>query len=215
MFFYGNTNKEKRVICLLKKLDRLFKKILEYITNLWYSISRKNKNREGDNMSKKNNALEHQANDILITNDMLRVPVDLIKIANNNGIEVYYQELPKDISGSIRYNEEKKKFQILVEKNEPEYRQRFTLAHELAHFFLEGQELLCNQEIHFDPKYRRDKNPAESRANYLAGALLMDKDMVTTLYDVCPSIPVLARTFNVSESAMTQRLIKLGLMKFE
>lgn len=182
------------------------------MNNLCYSIDRKYDNREGDNMSKINTRLEQQANDILITNDMLRLPVDLIKIAKNNEIEVYYQELPKDISGSIRYNEEKKKFQILVEKNEPEYRQRFTLAHELAHFFLEGQELLCNQEIHFDPKYRRDKNPTEARANYLAGALLMDRDMLTTLYGVNKSIPVLARTFNVSESAMTQRLIKLGLM---
>ena len=38
---------------------------------------------------------------------------------------------------------------------------RFTLAHELAHYFLEGQKLLCNQEIHFDTKYRKDRNLEE------------------------------------------------------
>lgn len=189
----------------------MIKKILEYITNLWYAIS-ENNNREGDIMAKLDLKLEREASDILCANDMLKVPVDLIEIANKNNIEVYYENLPTDISGAIRYNEEKHKFQILVEKSEPEYRQRFTLAHELAHYFLSGKELLCNKEIHFDTKYRKEKNNEEYKANYLAGALLMDKELVTRLYEVCTSIPTLARTFNVSESAMTQRLITLGLI---
>lgn len=189
----------------------MIKKILEYITNLWYSIS-ENSNREGDSMSKINAVLEQQANDILLENDMLKLPVDLIKLANNNNIEVYYEKLPDDISGSIKYNKDKKKFQILIEKREPGYRQRFTLAHELAHYFLEGRKLLQNQEIHFDTKYRKEKNSEEYRANYLAGALLMDKAIVSRLYEIYPSIPVLARTFNVSESAMTQRLMTLGIL---
>lgn len=197
---------------LVKKVDRFDKKVLVYITNLCYAISENINAKEGDNMAKLDKKLEHEANDILCTNDMLRVPVDLIEIATNNDIEVYYQKLPEDISGAIKYNDEKKKFQILIEKCEPEYRQRFTLAHELAHYFLEGKKLLCNQEIHFDTRYRKEKNLEEYRANYLAGALLMDQELLSRLYKICPSIPVLARTFNVSESAMTQRLITLGLL---
>lgn len=190
----------------------MIKNILEYITNLCYAIGEKISVKEGDNMARLDNKLEYEANDILCSNDMLRVPVDLIGIATNNDIEVYYQKLPDGISGAIKYNDEKKKFQILIEKYEPEYRQRFTLAHELAHYFLEGKKLLCNQEIHFDTKYRKEKNLEECRANYLAGALLMDKELLLRLYEVCPSIPILARTFKVSESAMTQRLITLGLL---
>lgn len=188
------------------------KRVLEYMNYLCYAISRKNNNREGDSMSKVDLKLEQEANNILFDNDMLKIPVDLIEIANNNNIEVYYTELPEGISGAIKYNKDKNRFQILIEENEPSYRQRFTLAHELAHYFLEGKKLLCNQEIHFDTKYRKDRNLEEYRANYFAGALLMDKAMVTKLYEICPSIPILARTFNVSESAMTQRLIMLGII---
>lgn len=186
--------------------------ILEYIAKLCYSIIKEYIKKDGDTMARINNKLEKEANTILVKNDMLRLPVDLIAIANNNDIEVYRAELPDGISGAIKYNQDSQKFQILVDKNEPYSRQRFTLAHELAHFFLEKEKLLCNQEIHFDVLYRRNKNPGEEDVEYLASALLMDKIMLTKLYNICPYISVLAKTFEVSESAMTIRLSKLGLL---
>ncbi len=158
-------------------------------------------------MTRIDRKLEQKANSILVKNDMLTVPVDLITIANNHDIEVYHDRLPKGISGSIKYNGEK--FQIVIDETESLVKQRFTLAHELAHYFLEGDKLLRNQEVHFD---RHDKNSGEEDIDYLAGALLMDRDMVTKLYQVCPSVTKLAKTFNVSHSAMTMRLIRLGLM---
>lgn len=156
--------------------------------------------------------MENMANDILVKSDMLKLPVDLIAIANSNNIEVYNVELPNGISGAIKYNEESEKFQILIEKRHSKNRKRFTLAHELAHYFLQGEELLKNKDLHFDTLYRRDFNSAETQVDYLAGALLMDKDMLTKLYNINNSIKVLAKLFGVSESAMTVRLMKLGLI---
>lgn len=190
----------------------MLKKVLCYPKKICYAIITKILNEEGDIMPRVDMKLEREANNILLDNNMLKVPVDLIEIANNNGIEVYYEKLPNDISGAIRYNDNKKRFQILIEETEPSYRQRFTLAHELAHYFLEGKKLLCNQEIHFDTRYRKDRNQSECRADYFASALLMDKDSLEKLYGICQSVPALARTFDVSESAMKRRLIKLGLL---
>ena len=190
----------------------IYKKIVDYLNRIWYSIVRGKKINKGDNMAKINNNLENLANDILLKNDMFRLPVDLIKLAKNNNIDVYYTILPNQISGAIRYNIDKNKFEILINETENKSRQRFTLAHELAHYFLEGELLSKSQDIHFDTLYRKNKNPHEAEIEYLAGAILMDKKMVTTLYNLNPSISLLAKTFFVSESAITVRLMVLGLI---
>lgn len=196
----------------MKKVDKLDKKVLVYITNLCYAISEKINNRKGDNMAKINKRLETLATDILVKNDMLKLPVDLISIANNNNIEVYYKELPIGISGAIKYNESIQKFQIIIEKRDPANRQRFTLAHELAHYFLQGEEFQANREIHFDTLYRRNVNCEESQVDYLAGAILMNDDLLKKLYKTNNSISVLSKIFRVSESSMTVRLMILGLI---
>jgi len=122
-----------------------------------------------------NITLENLAKDILINNDMLKLPVNLIEIATNHNIEVYYEKLPEGISGAIKYNKEKEKYQILIEESEPESRKRFTLAHELAHFFLKD---VSKDKLHYDVAYRGAKNDREKRADYFAGALLMEESML-------------------------------------
>ncbi|MBE6146930.1 MAG: ImmA/IrrE family metallo-endopeptidase [Firmicutes bacterium] len=187
------------------------RKVLEYLTNLWYHFIRNNKE-GGNDMSEINKKLEAMANDILVKNDMLKLPVDLVQIAEKNKIEIYHADLPINISGAIKYNGKTEKFQILINENDPFKRQRFTLAHELAHFFLQGEELKEKQGLHFDTLYRRNFDHNEVQVDYLAGALLMEKDMVTKLYKINSSAKVLASVFQVSESAMTVRLMKLGLI---
>lgn len=162
-------------------------------------------------MSKINNELEEFAFRILVENDMLKVPVDLVALANNNNIKVYNQELPQDISGAIRYSEDLDIFQILISSDEPFNRKRFTLAHELAHYFLEKEKLQLAKNIHFDTKYRRVSDTNEKEVDYLAGALLMNKAIIKELYDINPSVKTLAKLFGVSESAMFVRLKTLGL----
>lgn len=162
-------------------------------------------------MSKINHKLEQQANNILVSNDMLKLPVDLIKIADNNNIDVYYKSLPKHISGAIKYDNTEDKFKILLNESEPKNRTRFTLAHELAHYFLTQKELKESGEIWIDTMYRQSNN-REQDIDYLAGALLMDKEILERAYKSIKSISVLSKMFEVSESAMTIRLMKIGLI---
>ncbi len=190
------------------------KKIVEYCRKLWYDVFNIDKQQKDGviDMAKYNRNLENVAKDILVKNDMLKIPVNLIEIATKNNIEIYYKSLPKGISGAIRYNQKEDNFQILIEETEPSYRKRFTLAHELSHFFLQKEHLVDTRDIHYDILYRNSISSHEVEIDYLAGAILMEESIVRRLFEINPSIKELSRTFNVSESAMTVRLMQLELI---
>lgn len=141
---------------------------------------------------------------------MYRIPVDVIKIAKANDINVYEGELDKKISGAIKYDNTTKKFEILLNRNDIKTRKRFTLAHELGHFFLHN-EILINDEIHIDAMFRMPSEN-EKEVDYFAGALLMNRTLLEKVCQETKSISELAELFDVSVSAMTVRLDKLGLL---
>lgn len=168
-------------------------------------------------MNKINNELEELTSNILLSNDMLKVPVDVVRIAKANDIKVYEGDLDKKVSGAIRYNKGENIFEILVNKNDSKVRQRFTIAHELGHYFLH-REYLKNEELHIDTiLYRTDKEKTQEEENrekevdYFAGALLMNKTLLKKLVND-NSISELAEIFDVSVSAMTVRLDILGIL---
>lgn len=168
-------------------------------------------------MNKINEDIEELTSEILLNNDMYKVPVDVIKIANANDIKVYEGILNKKISGAIRYDKDEEKFAILVNKNNVKTRQRFTIAHELGHYFLH-KEFLKSEEIHVDIMYRsaeksdEEDKKREREVDYFAGSLLMNRTLLTRLYKENNSIQSLADIFNVSVSAMTVRLDILELL---
>ena len=168
-------------------------------------------------MSKTKEYLEELTSQILVDNDMLyKFPVDVIAIAKAYGIEVYVAEFNNEISGAIRYNEDKNKFEIIVNKNNAWVRQRFTIAHELGHYFLH-RDMLISSDIHIDTLYRTTTEmPLEVKqqgkeVDYFAGALLMNKMVVERLVGN-NTIKEMADIFSVSGSAMTVRLEILGLL---
>ena len=61
-------------------------------------------------------------------------PVRLGTLAKRLGVKVLLSTLPRGISGQI--GEENGDFVIRINRHEAKHRQRFTLAHELAHFLL-------------------------------------------------------------------------------
>ncbi len=171
-------------------------------------------------MSKVIQRLEDLTSEILMNNDMYKIPVDVVKIANSNDIKVYEGDLDKKISGAIRYEKEENKFEILINKNDIKVRQRFTIAHELGHYFLH-QEFLKDEKIHVDTMYRALNNNAEEieearkrekEVDYFAGALLMNRTLLEKMHKENKSIKELAEIFKVSVSAMTVRLDILGLL---
>ena len=161
-----------------------------------------------------NEKLEEFTSDILLNNDMYTIPVDVIMLAHNNEIKVFEAELDKNISGAIRFNNDTKKFEILVNSKDSKVRQRFTIAHELGHFFLH-KDILEAEDIHIDILYRTEKTPEEvereKEVDYFAGALLMNRTLLKKLRNSY-SITELAEMFEVSASAMTVRLDILGIL---
>ena len=166
-------------------------------------------------MSKINQKIEELTTEILLKNDMLKVPVDIVKIANNYDINVYKGDLDKKISGAIRFFDNK--FQILVNENDAKIRQRFTIAHELGHYFLHKETLEKNQLLidaimykTYDTELNANKDE-EKDADYFAGALLMNEILLRKIRNG-NTITELAEIFDVSVSAMTVRLDVLGLL---
>lgn len=144
-------------------------------------------------------------------------PIDPIAIAKKAGIEVYAtRQMEDNLSGVIWRNPENNKIEIIVNGKHSIQRQRFTIAHELGHYFnteeFEGQ-IEDSKDILI---YNRDNNssPAEIAANRFAAELLMPDYAIKYMLakNKAKTIGDLANIFNVSLSAMNVRLSSLGMI---
>ena len=138
-------------------------------------------------------------------------PIDLVRIANGLGVAIYLDDtLPDDVSGVL--NRDGKGHFILVNRNHHINRQRFTLAHELAHFVLHRDKI--GDGIEDTALYRsRLSNKQEWEANKLAADILMPWYLVEQFSKEHNNPPLkdYAKKFRVSKSAMAIRLgIPLG-----
>jgi hypothetical protein len=128
-------------------------------------------------------------------------------IASALGISVDYVPLHENISGYLKSIDNE--WTIGVNSSHHPNRQRFTLAHELGHYFLHRDKgdfqdaLLFRQQGQF--------NADEVDANNFAAGLLMNEETVRSLRASGASVPELASAFRVSQDAIKYRLKGLGL----
>ncbi|MEM9733825.1 MAG: ImmA/IrrE family metallo-endopeptidase [Pseudomonadota bacterium] len=138
-------------------------------------------------------------------------PVKLGGLARELGIQVFSSTMPPGVSGSIERNEDGN-FQIRVNRHDKKSRQRFTLAHEIAHFLLHRN--LIGSKLTDDILYRSHlSNQQEVEANKLAAELIMPSRLiepfVSDMEDMAEDEVInLAERFGVSKDAMK---IRLGL----
>lgn len=138
-------------------------------------------------------------------------PVKLGAIAKRLGVKVLLSTLPRGTSGQI--GQENGDFVIRINRHEAKHRQRFTLAHELAHY------LLHRDRIEADGGWSenvllRSGQPAnvEYEANRLASDLVIPSaqlEEATEEYSgpiTSEVIDDLARRFGVSTAAMEIKL---------
>lgn len=134
------------------------------------------------------------------------VPVDITAMATGLGISVYDDtELPDGISGSIRRDGDG--YRIDVNPSDSYRRQRFTIAHECAHYLLHRNKI--GDGITDDAMYRSDKmtTAEEYEANNTAAELLMPRASVLDRYGNGTNTYIgLADLFAVSVPAMRTRL---------
>jgi hypothetical protein len=141
-------------------------------------------------------------------------PVRLSELAKALGVPVKAATLGPGISGEIRPSENG--FVIRINRHDPAKRQRFTVAHELAHFLLHADQI--GTGISDDVLYRSSlSDRREAQANRLAADILMPDNLVRQQVEAAHEKGVgdlvlfLAEEFAVSEAAMRIKLDQLGV----
>ena len=152
-------------------------------------------------------------------------PVHVEEIVKALEIQVKYEPADNELSGFLLRDLRHQKAIIGVNRQHPQTRQRFTIAHELGHFLLHERE-----KLHVDRLFQiqlRNQNSTtgtseeEKEANLFAAELLMPahfihRDLATIeALDLEDDliIPDLAKMYKVSTQAMTLRLSYLGYIQ--
>jgi Zn-dependent peptidase ImmA (M78 family) len=147
-------------------------------------------------------------------------PVDVIHIAEGLGIRVVKTQLGNSVSGALLTREGQPT--ILIERGHSRKRQRFTIAHEIGHYWL-GHQFEPGEQVHVDgavsmrnERSTEGTDQKEIEANQFAASLLMPRAMLDEELRRSGGVVTeamvteLANKFDVSEQAMTIRLGALG-----
>ena len=146
---------------------------------------------------------------------------DVYKIAEKLGIEVSSADFSEEISGVLDLSGDQAR--IFVNSGHDEYRQRFSIAHEIGHFLLHKADGIHVDKQTFYRNKRHDEplHDIEIEANYFAAELLMPEEKVRHLIEKLSKKPgfsldrndvfeKLCKEFMVSSLALSIRLQTLG-----
>ncbi len=178
--------------------------------------------------------IEEKAGALLLNPRFQVTPIDVSGVAETLGIQVSGRPMEDQASGMLVVHGNVS--HIIYNSSHHPNRQRFTIAHEIGHFVLHHtasvDRLFVDEKFAVykragtstDPEYSgldSTTTPTEEReANQFASALLMPESRLRKYledrqlavlddYDVS----VLARSFGVSEQAMTLRATRLNLLQ--
>lgn len=176
-------------------------------------------------MRKSKRTIEDEARALLDEMQIHTVPVPVDKIARALGARVSYTPLDEELSGMVYISES---IPIIgVNSVHHPHRQRFTLAHEIAHLRLHRNAI--TRAVHVDKRFaetvlRRDQRSSagtdekEIEANQFAAALLMPKEKLLEALDESEldiedeqALDDLARRFKVSKATLQYRIRNLAL----
>lgn len=122
-----------------------------------------------------------QAKEVLEALDMWRVPVDPFAIAKEEGIELAPGLYGRHFDARIEYLRDVDTFVIYfqeAEEGRPEGRVRFSIAHELGHYYLpDHRRVLLSGVSHNSEADFRSKDPREGEADEFAADLLMPREL--------------------------------------
>ncbi len=168
--------------------------------------------------------IEQQAEKVLRDTKAWQVPVPIDLVAHGLNLKTEASVLGDDISGLLVV--ENKRGAIGYNSTHARVRQRFTVAHEIGHYVMHVKN--STQSRLFIDRYvafRDDESSAgsdweEVEANAFGAALLMPARLVREEIkkhrldlDDEDDLSDLAKRFHVSTSAMSYRLVNLGLLR--
>lgn len=152
------------------------------------------------------------ATDQIFRRHQTAAPVDVLGIARDLGIAVFQSEElgGPNLSGKLFRDTKhggRSGWSIIVKASDPLVRQRFTIAHEIAHFVLH-KDKIRNGVLTDDEFYRSGLSSLEeTQANRMAADILMPWHLIDTLTKAgITYIPELARKLVVSQVALKIRL---------
>jgi Zn-dependent peptidase ImmA (M78 family) len=134
------------------------------------------------------------------------LPVDVEDIARRCGLEIEYISKGKGFNGQLL----KEKRVIQVQADHHHHRKRFTIAHEIGHYILDHNPVVCS----LDERSLRDPRKInEKQAQIFASELLMPEQWVKNYCSLMKSdFRAMARKFFVSDEAMFHRLQDANLL---
>lgn len=147
-------------------------------------------------------------------------PIDPFVIAQNIGITTLFMQLETNVLGLIKQNESQQ-IEIHINQHLEEETQRYTIAHELGHYFSVENFRYFKDDIYLiemgllnDTKNISD-HYEEINANIFALELLMPKTAIDYMLKTgkANTIGDLAKIFKVSLSIMNVRLLRLGYVQ--
>lgn len=168
--------------------------------------------------------LEARARKLLDDLGIHTVPIPVDRIARSLGAQIRYSLLDEELSGLVCIQNGVPI--IGVNTLHHPHRQRFTIAHEVAHLHLHREHIAS--AVHIDkrftvPALKRDANSAtgterlEIEANQFAAALLMPRHLLLnylneSLFDIDDEGPLeeLSRKFHVSKTTLQFRIRNLA-----
>src|ERR1017187_5916823 len=170
--------------------------------------------------------LEERAEKTLCDTESYRVPVPIHLVAQRLNLTLEATALGEKVSGMLVV--QGNQGAIGYNSAHPRVRQRFTISHEIAHYLLHARrsgkaQLFIDKQVTF----RRDEsssagvNSEEIEANQLGAALLMPRGLVQQGVqrqdldlDDSEAIDLLAKAFQVSTAAMSNRLQNLKMLAY-
>jgi Zn-dependent peptidase ImmA (M78 family) len=169
-------------------------------------------------------SLEERAEKTLRDTDAYQVPVPIHLVAQRLNLTLEAATLGDKVSGLLVVQGDRAR--IGYNSAHARVRQRFTISHEIAHYLLHTKktdkaQLFIDKHLSF----RRDEASSagvetdEVEANQLGAALLMPRGLVQLEIrnqdlnlDDGDAIELLAKRFQVSTAAMTNRLTNLKML---
>ncbi len=172
--------------------------------------------------------IEKFTEDLLRRHDLFKASIDIKKIVKKESIPLIPYELGDEISGMLVL--ENGQARIGYNQDHHKVRQRFTIAHELGHYFLhsksdEDKLFLSHAQVMFRKNTSKEVSfKKEKEANMFAASILMPKFLIEEAYDKILNenskidddqiVWHLSTQFVVSQLAMSYRLKNLNKIYF-
>lgn len=167
------------------------------------------------------------ADEILSVFSLSDGPLQIGSLMNRLNFELYTNKFDDDtISGILALNLKNEQDNtaypdkiIMVNQNDNVGHQRFTIAHELAHYIFDSSDDNEYYEAYYRTDIQREKEVREYRANQFADNLLMPANTFKKRYQYLTTkannldfiIQILCDDFGVSATAIKKRLLELNL----